>query len=164
VTATSSPGTKTAQARAYAERDGLRWPVAVDDVEGALHRRLDDKPHAAYLVGTDGRVMFRMLWANDHERLREALRAAAEQGAGTLGQSEAKARALLRGTGMMWQTLGAAGPVALRDVARQAPPMFVSGRLAHVFRPLPPLLRGAVGMSLPAVAVAGVVLAWRRRR
>ncbi|SEL13439.1 hypothetical protein SAMN04515665_108189 [Blastococcus sp. DSM 46786] len=156
--------TKTAQARAYAERDGIRWPVAVDDVDGTLHRRLDDKPDAAYIVGIDGRVLFRGLWANEHEHLRAALHAAAAGRQEPIGQSEAKGRALLRGTGAMWQTLSAAGPVALRDVARQAPPMWLSARLAHLARPLPPLIRGAIGTALPMVVMIGLALAWRQRR
>ncbi|MDK3257369.1 TlpA family protein disulfide reductase [Blastococcus capsensis] len=156
--------TKIAHARAYAERDGIRWPVAVDDVDGTLHRRLDDKPDAAYLIGADGSVLFRGLWANEHEHLRAALQAAADGHPGPIGQSEAKGRALLRGTGMMWQTLSAAGPVALRDVARQAPPMWLSARLAHLAHPLPPLARGAIGTALPMVAMMGGALAWRRRR
>ncbi|KGH45346.1 hypothetical protein IN07_18095 [Modestobacter caceresii] len=160
-------GTKTEQARAYAERDGIRWPVAVDDIDGTLHRQLDDKPDAAYIVGTDGRVLFRSLWANEHERLRAALEAVADGEQRPVGQSEAKGRALLRGTGTMWQTLSAAGPVALRDVARQAPPMWLSARVADLARPLPPLARGAVGTALPMVGMMGMMgaaLFWRRRR
>jgi hypothetical protein len=156
--------TKLVQARAYAERDDIRWPVAVDDVDGTLHRQLDDKPDAAYLVGVDGRVMFRALWANDPGPLREALRAVSAGARRPLGQSEAKAAALLRGTGTMWATLRAAGPVALRDVARQAPPMWLSARLADAFRPLPPLARGAVATALPLFAAVGSALIWHRRR
>lgn len=155
--------TKTAQARAYAARDGIRWPVAVDDIEGTLRRQLDDKPDAAYLVGVDGRVMFRALWTNDPRPLRKALRSVSAGSRRPLRQSEAKAGALLRGTGTMWATLRAAGPVALRDVARQTPPMWLSARLAHALRPFPPLMRGAVGTALPLVAAVGSVLVWRRR-
>lgn len=52
------PGTterKIQHARDYAERDGVSWTVAVDDIDGTLHERLDEKPDSAYLVGTDGR-------------------------------------------------------------------------------------------------------------
>lgn len=34
-------------ARELKQRDALPWPVAVDDVDGELHRRLDPKPNAA---------------------------------------------------------------------------------------------------------------------
>jgi hypothetical protein len=101
--------------------------VAVDDVDGTLHPRLDPKPDAAYLIGTDGTVLFRSLWANHPGPLRQALSAVASGHDGPLGQNEGKAEALLRGTGKMWETLSAAGPVALRDVAGQVPPMWVFG-------------------------------------
>jgi uncharacterized protein (DUF427 family) len=149
---------KMEQARAYAERDGIPWPVAVDDVDGTLHRMLDPKPDAAYLVGTDGTVLFRSLWANHPGPLQQALSAVASGPEAPLGQNEAKAEALLRGTGKMWETLSAAGPVALRDVAKQAPPMWLSARLAHLFQPLPLLARGAVGVMLPPAVALGA--AW----
>ncbi|WP_219420075.1 hypothetical protein [Pseudonocardia nigra] len=43
-----------ANAMAYARREEISWPVAVDDIDGELHRALDPKPHAAYLVDPDG--------------------------------------------------------------------------------------------------------------
>ena len=156
--------TKMEQACAYAERDDIPWPVAVDDVDGTLHRLLDPKPDAAYLVGTDGTVLFRSLWANHPGPLQQALSAVASGHEGPLGQNEAKAEALLRGTGKMWETLSAAGPVALRDVAKQAPPMWLSARLAHLFQPLPPLARGAVGAMLPPAVALGAAWGWRRRQ
>jgi hypothetical protein len=102
--------TKMAHARAYAQRDGIRWPVAVDDVGGTLHRRLDPKPDAAYLVDTDGVVIFRSLWANHPGPIEKALQAAAGGRKGPLGQNETKLPSMLRGTGTMWATLSAAGP------------------------------------------------------
>ncbi|WP_164701461.1 hypothetical protein [Modestobacter sp. KNN46-3] len=60
--------------------------VAVDDVDGTLHRLLDPKPGAAYLVGTDGTVLFRSPWADHPGPLRHALSAAAADQDGTVGQ------------------------------------------------------------------------------
>lgn len=159
--------TKLAQARAYALRDGVSWPVAVDDLDGTLHRRLDPNPHSGYVVDADGIVAFRALWANDERPLHAAIAAVADGRRGPLGQSEAKAVAMLRGTGSMWETLSAAGPVALHDVAHQAPQMWAAARLAALFAPLPPLGRGlaAVGVTAASVAaVARAALAWRRQR
>lgn len=160
----SSMAAKTEHARAYARRDDIRWPVAVDDVDGDLHRALDPKPDAVYLVDPDGIVMFRALWANDPGPIREAMRIAASGRRGPIGESEAKVGALLRGTAEMWQTLTAAGPVALRDVAKQAPPMWLSARVADLLRPLPSLPRGTLGMALPMVVSAAAILGWRRMR
>ena len=64
---------KLVNARIYRERDRIPWPVAVDDLEGTLHRSLDNKANAAYIVDLDGNVAFRALWSNDYQTLREAL-------------------------------------------------------------------------------------------
>ena len=37
---------KLEHARVYQERDQIPWPVAVDNVEGDLHRALTPKPNA----------------------------------------------------------------------------------------------------------------------
>src|SRR5918993_6049736 len=65
-------------AREYRNRDGIPWPVAVDDIDGTLHRALDAKPNAAYLVQVDGRIAQRVLWSNDERGLRRAVRAVLE--------------------------------------------------------------------------------------
>jgi hypothetical protein len=154
--------TKLAQAREYAQRDDIRWPVAVDDIDGTLHRALDAKPNACYVIDADGVVAFRALWTNHSPPLRAALAAVAEGRRGALGQSEAKAVPMLSGTGSMWQVLSGAGPVALRDVAKQAPPMWLSARLAALLRPLPPVGRGAAAMAAMTAATAAGALGARR--
>ena len=52
---------KLRHARDYRDREELSWPVAFDDVEGTLHRQLDPKPNAAYLMATDGTVLWRSI-------------------------------------------------------------------------------------------------------
>jgi hypothetical protein len=66
---------KMEHARAYRERDGLPWPVAVDDVDGSLHRALDPKPSSVYIMDREGRVAFRALWSNDEATVRDGLQA-----------------------------------------------------------------------------------------
>lgn len=48
---------KLHHAREYRDRDSIPWPVVVDDVDGTLHRQLDPRPHAAYVMahGRHGR-------------------------------------------------------------------------------------------------------------
>src|SRR5690606_36006702 len=63
------PGEKIPQPRTFAQKveyarrlrddHGIPWTVAVDDLEGTLHRQLDEKPSAAYLVDPRGVVVFR---------------------------------------------------------------------------------------------------------
>jgi hypothetical protein len=120
-----------------------------------LHRQLDPKPHAAYLVGTDGTVRWRTLWANDEPALEEALEAVAEGERPAREEVQPLLLPMLGGTGEMWEVWDAAGGHAKTDVLRQVPPVYLSGRLAHLLRPLPPVARGALGMTL----AMGVVIA-----
>ncbi len=153
---------KLTHARDYAQRDNISWTVAVDDVDGTLHRQLDPKPHAAYLVGPDGNVVFRTLWANEDSVLREALNAVAEGRQPQPAERQPRVRPMLRGTGEMWRTWEQAGGHAKTDVLRQAPPVYASARLADLLRPLPPLLRGAIAMAVLNAALVGAVVGVRR--
>lgn len=67
---------KLQHARDYHDRDSIPWPVVVDDLDGTLHRQLDPRPHAAYVMAPDGTVAARVLWANDAPAMRRALDAA----------------------------------------------------------------------------------------
>lgn len=149
---------KLEHARDYAQRDGVEWTVAVDDVDGSLHRQLDPKPHAPYLVGTDGTVLWRTLWYDDGA-VAEALEAVAAGRTPDDGEVESLLVPMLAGTGSMWTTWQEAGGHASTDVLREAPPVYLSGRLADLFRPLPPLVRGTLGMAL-AMAPMVAALFW----
>lgn len=152
---------KLAHAGDYKEERGVEWPVAIDDVDGSLHRQLDPRPHAAYVMAADGTVAGRALWANDERALRTLLDAAL---AGERREITNRVVPMLRGTGCMYQVWDEAGGHAKTDVLKQAPPMFVSGWLANRLHPLPPLGRGAVAMAatmvVPVVAISRL---WRRR-
>jgi hypothetical protein len=152
---------KRAQARAYKERDAIRWPVAVDDLDGSLHRRLDPKPNSAYIVGADGRVAFRALWSNDERVLRDALEGIVAAPAAVIGQSTSMVVPMLAGVGKMHETLDSSGPTAKRDVMLKAPPVFAMAALARLFRPLPPMWRTVAGMGLGAGVAIGITRAIR---
>lgn len=155
---------KLQHARDYAERDGITWTVLVDDTDGTLHQQLDPKPHAAYLVGTDGTVLWRTLWANDDRTLASALEALTEGRTPEPRQVETHVVPMLVGTGCMWETWHDGGGHAVTDVLREAPPMYLSARLAALFRPLPPLTRGTIGIGLSMAPMALAVAALARRR
>lgn len=146
---------KLEQARDYKERDGIPWPVAVDGMEGELHRALDPKPHAAYIMDINGNVAFRTLWANYGRTLREGLSAISARPDATIGEREPKALPMTKGMGKFYETVSASGDVARRDLLREVPPMYALARLAALFHPLPPLGRGAAAM---AVSAAGLFL------
>lgn len=117
-------------ARALEERDALPWPVAVDNLNGELHQRLDPKPNACYVMDTDGRAAFRALWSNDREGV---LRSALEDVvAGRTPVSERNGRLvpMMRGLAHIDEVLERSGPTAKRDLLRQAPPMYAMAKLA----------------------------------
>lgn len=121
---------KTDFARELKTRDALPWPVAVDDLDGALHQQLDPKPNAIYLMDAEGRVAFRALWSNDrYEALREPLAAMAE-GRSPMTQRQARMVPMMRGMTHMDEMLKSSGPTARRDVIRSVPPMYAMARLA----------------------------------
>jgi len=146
---------KLEHASAYTARDEIPWIVAVDDIEGSLHRTLDAKPESAYLMDTTGNVAFRVLWANNEAALRTALEKLIRGYPTPLGESEAKLGAMLEGMGVMYDVLGFAGQQAREDVKHEVPPMYGMIRLAALFRPLPPLQRTLAAMS---VTVLGMVV------
>jgi hypothetical protein len=120
---------KMAHARDLQARDGLPWPVAVDDLDGTLHRLLDPKPNAAYLMDTNGRVAFRTLWSNDRENiLRSALEGVVSGGL-PAGEHHGRVIPMVRGMAEMDRMLALSGPTARRDVRRAAPPMYAMARL-----------------------------------
>jgi len=51
----------------------FEFEVAVDDLDGTLHRALSPKPNSAYVLGADATILFRAHWANDTKALTEAL-------------------------------------------------------------------------------------------
>lgn len=153
---------KLEHARAYKERDGIPWTVAVDDVEGSLHRTLDPKPHAAYIMDVRGNVAFRTLWANAERTLREGLEEISANPEATIGERQPKAVPMLKGLGKFYEVLGDSGAVARRDLLREVPPMYAMARIAALFRPLSPLGRGVAAMATVAAGLSVSVIGLRR--
>ncbi|WP_374224658.1 deiodinase-like protein [Streptomyces sp. ISL-99] len=125
---------KMDHARDLKTRDELPWPVDVDDLNGTLHRMLDPKPNAAYLMGRDGRVGFRVLWSNDREPI---LRAALENvlsGRSPAGEHQGRVVPMLRGVAEMDRMLTLSGPTARRDVRKAAPPMYAMARVMGLMK------------------------------
>ncbi len=118
--------------------------MAVDDVDGSLHRALDPKPSSLYVMDRNGTVAFRALWFNDERVVREGLELVADGPASELRLRDNRVIPMTRGLGCQYELLDLAGDVGKRDVLRQAPPMYAMARLAAALKPLPPLARGAV--------------------
>lgn len=159
--------TKLRHARDFAARDEIPWTLLVDDLDGTLHRRLDSKPNAAYLVGSDGTVLFRSLWSGHEWTLREAL-AVVAAGGRPMEEREPRIVPMLAGLGEMYRVLELSGDDAKRDVLYHAPPLYAMARLANLLPFAGPLQRGlgALGVvfGLTAGALIGALRARRRGR
>lgn len=152
---------KLRYARWLAKRDGLPWPIAVDGIEGPVHRALDEKPNAAYVADRDGRIVFRALWAGDVEGLTQALWAVVRGERPHRSESTRRLAPMAQGLGVMQQMLEHAGPRAKRDLWRAAPPMAALAWTAGLYRPLPPKWRAAAAAATLAggLAVTAAVIA-----
>lgn len=114
---------KMRHAERLRELHDFRFDVAVDDIDGSLHRALGPKPNSAYLVGRDGRIQFRAHWANDTQALDRALAVAAMGKTPKRTKSGGLLRPIMRMSGSIAPVLDRAGPGAWADMWRVAPPL-----------------------------------------
>lgn len=114
---------KMAHAEQLRNLHGFEFEVAVDDVDGTLHRALGPKPNSAYVLGADGTILFRAHWANDTSALGAALDAiVAGESPGRL-QSGGLVKPMLRMFRNIGPALDRAGSGAWADMWRVAPPL-----------------------------------------
>jgi len=153
---------KLESARALKAFYGIEWTVAADNVDGDLHRALDPKPNAVYLMNSKGDILFRSLWAADYEALHQALDDAASGRAMVKTQSNRLILPVMKAMGVVREVMERGGPQAVSDLWRAAFPMALAGRIATVFKPLAPAQRGiaaALTMVLGMLTMLGLVWA-----
>ncbi len=114
---------KMAHAQLLRDVHGFEFEVAVDDIDGTLHRALSPKPNSAYILDKDGTILFRAQWANDTNALSAALDAVAAGNAPRRSQSGGLVRPMLRLLRDVAPVLDRAGDGAWGDMWRAAPPM-----------------------------------------
>ena len=114
---------KMANAEQLRDLHDLEFEVAVDDIDGTLHRALSPKPNSAYVLDKDGTILFRAQWANDTKGLAAALDAIAAGKSPSRSQSGGVVRPMLRLLRYIAPVLDRAGGGAWRDMWRAAPPM-----------------------------------------
>ncbi len=114
---------KMAHARLLRDIHGFEFEVAVDDIDGSLHRALSPKPNSAYVLGKDWTILFRAQWANDTQALAAALDAIAAGKSPRRSQSGGVFRPMLRFLRYVAPVLDRAGGGAWQDMWRAAPPM-----------------------------------------
>jgi thiol-disulfide isomerase/thioredoxin len=119
----TEPEAKRRHAQRLRDLHGFGFDVAVDDIDGSLHRALGPKPNAAYLVGRNGVILFRAQWANDTRALEEALAAVSLGQAPRRSSSGGLVRPILGMSGSIAPVLDRAGPGAWADMWRVAPPL-----------------------------------------
>jgi len=154
---------KLQHARALKRLYDVSWTVAADTIDGDLHRALDPKPNSAFLVSSDGIILFRSLWASDEGALREALDAVANGRVPDKRQSEKLLGPVVRAMGQVQEVMTRGGPQAVRDLWRAGFPMALAGRLATCFTPLSPDQRGAaavVTLALGMLVALGAVASY----
>ena len=137
---------------------GIDWTVATDDIDGSLHRALDPKPNAAFLMDATGAVIFRSLWASDEEALIQALDDLVHGNSLSKTQSQKMLLPVARAMGYVQEVMQRGGPEAVRDLWLAGFPMALSGRLATLFQPLSKDLRGIVSVSALGVTMFVVIV------
>lgn len=154
---------KLEYARALQEFYDIQWTVAADNIDGDLHRALDPKPNAAFLMNSEGIILFRSLWAADRDAMRQALAAAAAGRAPERKQSETLLGPVIRAMGQVQEVMNRGGPQAISDLWRAGFPMALAGRVATFFTPLSPDQRGIAAvltLALGMLAALGMLGAW----
>ena len=150
---------KMRNARALRAHHGFDFPVAVDHIDGSVHRAFGTRPSSAYLVDASGKILFRAHWSNRLVALEEAVRAAHS---GSTPQRTATAqtiRALATMSGHADVAFRAAGGGSMRDFWLTAPPAALFVTLSRAFPMLPATRRaGPTLVLLVAVTLVPVVL------
>jgi hypothetical protein len=149
---------KWAHAIELRDHHGITFEVAVDDIDGTLHRALTPKPNSAYLLGPTGTIRYRAHWANDERGLRTALLAQLRGRDLARERSRGMGRPLLRAVGHLPGVVGFAGSRVERDVWLAAPPLALLGRVSRLFWWLPTDRRGAAATGLLAAALTVVLI------
>lgn len=139
---------KVRHAEALRDHHGIAYEVAVDDIDGTLHRAVGPKPNSAYLVAPQGTIVYRAHWANDDAGLRAAIESLLGGDEPHRGRSRAMVRPLMRAVGHLPGIVRDGGATIERDVWKAAPPLGLLGRVSSLFPSLPADRRG------PAAALA----------
>jgi thiol-disulfide isomerase/thioredoxin len=138
---------KLEQARLLKQLYGVDFTVVSDDIEGSLHRALDPKPNAVFLMSTTGTALFRSLWASDEKALAQALDNLVHDRPQSKTQSQKMFVPVVKAMGHVYEVMQRGGPQSVRDLWLAGFPMALAGRLATLFQPLSKDMRGIASVS-----------------
>jgi thiol-disulfide isomerase/thioredoxin len=133
------------------------FEVAVDDLDGTLHRALGPKPNSAYILSPEGRILFRAHWANDAGGLKWAIARVIAGRAIGKGKSSAMLWPLLKAIGHLPGVVRSGGRKVAHDVWRAVPPFGVMAGASKLFPFLPKDYRGVAATLLLSGLAAGTV-------
>ena len=149
---------KLEHARDLQTHHDVPWVVAVDDIDGTLHRALDAKPNAAYLMDKSGKIAFRTLFAGDDAALGQALRSVSRGRPAPKKESSAMLKPMALAIGFIESILEEAGPQAQRDMIRVAPPLILAAKIASLFQFLAEPHRGTAALISIVVVLAAIAV------
>ncbi len=139
----------------------MPWIVASDDINGTLHRSLDTKPNAAFLMDTNGNIVFRSIWARDELALDNALSNLANGMPQTKTQSTKMVMPVIKAMGYFADTMNRAGPRAWKEMWIAGFPIALVGAIAGLLKPLPRDSRGILSATMiMAVMSSAIILAF----
>ncbi len=148
---------KIEHARLLTKIHGVDWPVLVDDLDGTLHRMLDTKQNSVHILGPDGTILFRALFAGDPSA-RKAIVAIASNLESRKSQALGRLIGPMKSIGYIEETLRQAGPRAYADVVKAVPPMAAMAMLTRAFPFLPKASRGWAAAGALMFGAAAVVV------
>lgn len=138
---------KMSNATILKEHFDMPWTVASDDINGSLHRSLDTKPNAAFLMDTKGKLVFRSIWARDDQALETALDNLVNGKVQVKTQSAKMVMPVIRAMGYFADTMNRAGPRAWREMWIAGFPIALVGFVAGLLKPLPRDSRGILSAT-----------------
>ena len=127
---------KLAHTQALKNLYNIEWTVAADNIEGDLHRALDPKPNSAFLVSSEGIILFRSLWAADYDALQTALNATVIGETLERQQSDSFIGPVMRAVAKVQEVMTRGGPQAVRDLWGAFFPMALAGWIVARFSKL----------------------------
>jgi len=138
----TSEAQKMRHATDWARLDRISWTVAVDTIDGAMHRAYGALPNSVYIVNSAGAVAFRALWAGQPRLLRNKLEDLLQleethRTSVTLGERENLVIPLIHGAAEFDSAVARGGTKSVEDFRREmGTVMYGLEKLMSRMRPL----------------------------
>jgi thiol-disulfide isomerase/thioredoxin len=145
-------------ARTLRAHHGVGFEIGVDDIEGTHHRAFGTRPSSSYLIDPDGTIRFRAHWSNLTGDLDDAIKETIAGRALARPALGGTVRAMAAMTGYADSAFRSAGPGAMADTWRAAPPFGMMIMVSRLFGFLPTRVRGAATMVMLGVAALAVAV------